>query len=133
MQEEMTLPPWIHYHGSTHPGELRQHWFPQATGLVTLSQHDEGRPQIMLEAMASGLPILASRLPAHENFIEHLQTGWLASSEKNFHDGIDWLSNLENNKEIASRARDWVLQEVGTWEDCAMRYIKSYNKLLENC
>lgn len=133
MQEDMTIPSWVHYHGSTHPAELREHWFPQATGLVTLSQHDEGRPQVMLEAMASGLPILASRLPAHEDFIEHLQTGWLASSEKTFQDGIEWLSKPENNRAIASGARAWVLREVGTWEDCARRYINSYNKLLGDC
>ena len=44
MQEEITLPPWIRYHGAVTPDTLIREWYPQATGMVTLSQHDEGRP-----------------------------------------------------------------------------------------
>ena len=132
MQENLKIPSWVHYHGSTHAAELREHWFPQAAGLITLSQHDEGRPQVMLEAMASGLPILASRLPAHDNFIKHIETGWLAASENEFQKGLEWLSKLANNRFISSEAKMWVHKEVGTWQDCAKRYIIEYNKLLTN-
>ncbi len=132
MQEDIKIPSWVHYHGSTYAAELREHWFPQAAGLITLSQHDEGRPQIMLEAMASGLPILASKLPAHDNFIKHLETGWLADSENEFQKGLEWLSKLSNNEAISSKAKTWVHKEVGNWQDCAKRYIAEYSKLLIN-
>lgn len=130
MQEDITIPEWVHYHGSTHPEALCKEWFPIATGLVTMSQHDEGRPQVMLEAMAAGLPIIASNLPAHSDFITHQQTGWLVDSINSFCDGIDWLSIPENNNHIAEEAHKWVKDEVGTWSDCAKRYGEIYHILL---
>jgi hypothetical protein len=69
MQEQLDLPQWVHYHGPASPETLMSEWFPQAHGLITLSQHAEGRPQVMLEAMAAGLPIVASALPAHRNTV----------------------------------------------------------------
>lgn len=131
MQEDLNIPEWVHYHGTTYPKDLQENWFPQAAGLITLSQHDEGRPQVMLEAMAAGLPILASLLPAHTDFITHQQTGWITDSQENFKDGIQWLTNSQNNELIATQAREWVKKEMGTWNDCAQRYINAYHSLLE--
>lgn len=129
-QEDVIIPDWVHYHGATYPKELQDNWFPMATGLITTSQHDEGRPQVMLEAMAAGVPIIASNIPAHSNFISHGKTGWLVDSEEDFHSGIQWLSSLENNTAIAFAARNWVKKEIGTWSDCSDRYLKEYRLLL---
>ena len=130
MQEDVNIPQWVNYHGPTYPEALQDDWFPGASGLITTSQHDEGRPQVMLEAMAAGVPIIASDIPAHRNFIRHQKTGWLVDSEEEFHSGIQWLSSLENNKAIAFAAREWVKKEVGTWSDCANRYLTVYRALL---
>jgi glycosyltransferase involved in cell wall biosynthesis len=130
MQENISIPRWVKYHGSTHPEALCKEWFPIATGLVTMSEHDEGRPQVMLEAMAAGLPIIASNLPAHSDFITHQKTGCLVDSINSFGEAIDWLSIPENNNKIAEKAHEWVKEEVGTWEDCAKRYVKIYKMLL---
>lgn len=129
-QEALEVPAWIHYHGATYPQELREQWFPRAAGLITLSQHDEGRPQVLLEAMAAGLPILASKLPAHNHLLTHQQTGWLAGSQDQFETGITWLSNDQQNERVSEASRNWVKQHIGTWEDCAQRYLRAYQMLL---
>lgn len=131
MQESLPIPDWVHYHGPTHPAQLEQDWFPNATGLLTLSQHDEGRPQVMLEAMASGLPILASRLPAHTGLIDHARTGWLVGDRDELIAGLRWLSDPLQNRKAGSAARDRVRNEIGTWDDCAHRYVQIYHSLLE--
>jgi len=131
MQEQLNIPNWVHYHGATYPKNLQENWFPQAAGLITLSQHDEGRPQVMLEAMAAGLPILASHIPAHSDFITHKQTGWLADSQESLIAGIQWLTNRQNNELVANQAQEWVKKEIGTWDDCAQRYINAYHSLLK--
>ncbi len=130
MQEEMEVPKWIHYHGSTYPEELQKKWFPGAVGLVTTSQHDEGRPQVMLEAMAAGLPIIASNIAAHQNFITHQDTGLLVDTQEEFSAGIRYLSDPIKNQAIATAARKWVEVEIGTWSDCADRYLDMYRTLL---
>jgi len=131
MQEKITIPEWVHYHGATHPAALHEQWFPQATGLITLSDHNEGRPQVLLEAMAAKLPIIASDIPAHRNIIEHRQTGWIAKTREGFQEGLKWLGNSDNNIRAGLVASEWVLQHVGTWNDCAERYLAAYEKLTE--
>lgn len=131
MQEQMALPAWVRYHGPTHPADLLRNWFPQASGLITLSRHDEGRPQVMLEAMAAGLPVIASDLPAHRDVVKHRQTGWLASNRDALSEALDWLEDSSNNEAAGQAARQWVRTSVGTWDDCAERYMKAYRDLME--
>lgn len=130
MQESVDLPAWVHYHGAASPDTLRDHWFPTATGLITLSQHAEGRPQVMLEAMASGLPILASALPAHASFLRHGDTGWLCDAPDTLAGGLAALEDAVTNARIGAAARAWAAREVGTWDDCAERYLRAYHRLL---
>lgn len=131
MQEAMALPAWVRYHGPASPEQLRTRWFPAATGLVTLSRHAEGRPQVMLEAMAAGVPIVASRLPAHENFLQHGTTGWLCDSADGFGAGLAAVEVRGTNARLGSAARAWAKGAVGTWDDCAARYAHTYRQLLE--
>lgn len=127
----ITVPDWVQYHGSTHPAALREEWFPRAAGLITLSRHDEGRPQVMLEAMAAGLPIIASTLPAHREIIKHEKTGMLVGSPQELQAALDFLADNSNNDMMGAAARAWVGGEIGTWDDCAGRYVAAYRDLLE--
>lgn len=131
MQEQLELPPWVQYHGPTHPQQLLEQWFPQACGLLTLSRHDEGRPQVMLEAMAAGLPVLASDLPAHRDMLQHQKTGWLAASRDDLAQGLDWLEQPAHNQATGLAARQWIKASIGTWDDCAGHYASAYRSLLE--
>lgn len=124
------IPNWLHYHGPTHPQELREIWFPQAAGLVTLSRHNEGRPQVVLEAMAASLPVIASVLPAHSDVISHHSTGMLVDSPAALAEALGFLATKHNNRDMGEAARAWVLANVGTWRDCAQRYLAVYQTLL---
>lgn len=130
MQDQIALPDWVHYHGPATPEQLASHWFPKAHGLVTLSKHTEGRPQVMLEAMAAGLPIIASDMPAHAGLVQQGATGELCSSPAGYSSALQKLEDSATNLQCGSNARAWVLQKVGTWDDCAGRYLALYNRLL---
>ena len=115
MQEQINIPNWVHYHGPASPEQLEKNWFRRAQGLITLSRHAEGRPQVMLEAMAAGLPILASRLPAHENIVFDGMTGWICDSQEQFASNLNQLESIEDNIRLGQNARslgcsgDWHL------------------------
>ncbi|MGA9827509.1 MAG: glycosyltransferase, partial [Rhodanobacteraceae bacterium] len=100
MQQNILVPNWVHYHGPANPESLCVEWFPMAKGLITLSQHAEGRPQVMLEAMAAGLPIIASRISAHEDLLQHATTGWLCDGADDVGDALDALHEETANREL---------------------------------
>lgn len=130
-EADIHIPSWVLYHGPTHPAALRSEWFPNAAGLITLSEHDEGRPQVMLEAMAAGLPVIASHLPAHNDLIEHKHSGMLIDTPADFINALEFLSDAANNRNMGIAAKQWVTTNVGTWQDCADRYLAAYHELLE--
>lgn len=127
----ITIPNWVRYHGPTHPAALACEWFPKASGLITLSRHDEGRPQVVLEAMASGLPVIASTLAAHREIIRHGETGMLVDSPEDLRAALNNLSCAPGNLAIGQAARAWVHECIGTWSDSAGRYLAAYRDLLE--
>lgn len=131
MQENMAVPGWVHYHGATHPAALCDEWFPQAAGLITLSRHDEGRPQVMLEAMAAGLPVIASDLPAHRDLIRQRETGCLVNGREELQPALQFLEMAESNRSIGQAARHWIKSTIGDWDDCAARYAACYKDLLK--
>lgn len=129
LQDSIVIPPWVNYHGPTHPKELESIWFPEATGIISLSNHDEGRPQVILEAMAAGLPVVASHLPAHNDVIDDGKTGRLVRSKIEFRQAIIELAEPTNNQCIGAAAKMWLKTNVGTWADCAKRYQLAYQEL----
>lgn len=86
----------------------------------------------MLEAMAAGLPVLASDLPAHRDMLQHRQTGWIAANRDELCNGLAWLEGPVNNQTAGQAARQWAKDSIGTWDDCAGRYAAAYQSLLEN-
>jgi len=125
-QENLPIPEWIIYKGATCPEELEKKWFPSAAGLITLSRHDEGRPQVILEAMAAGIPVIASDLAAHRDMVIHGKTGWIVTASEDLKQAIDFISIPENNRRMGAAAKNWIKEQIGTWEDCARRYEAAY-------
>jgi len=130
-QEQLPLPNWIVQHGPTNPDELRNRWFPSAAGLLTLSRHHEGRPQVIVEAMAAGVPVIASHTPAHAEVIQNGYNGWLVSNREELENALVQAEDPISANEVGNSARRWVRKHVGTWEDYATRCVSAYHDLLE--
>lgn len=122
-QAGVALPDWVHFHGPASAEALATRWFPEATGLVTLSRHAEGLPQVVLEAMAAGLPVVASPLPAHRGVVRPGDTGWLVESFEGFAAALAEAEAPEANRRAGEAGRRLVRERMGTWDDCALRYL----------
>lgn len=130
MQESIHLPEWLSYHGPVSQSDLLAKWFPSATGLVSLSRHPEGRPQVMLEAMAAGLPIVASALPAHCSLLEPSGAGIVCKSQDEFGLALEEIEQPESGVRFSAAGRAFAMQNFGTWDTCAARYAAIYRRLL---
>jgi glycosyltransferase involved in cell wall biosynthesis len=128
-QQSVAVPAWVHYHGAASADELAQKWFPTAQGLLTLSRHAEGRPQVVLEAMAAGLPVVASPLAAHSGVVEHQRTGWLVDSPAALVSALSEAEDPLRNEAVGAAAKARVLAEAGTWDDAARRYLSILQSL----
>lgn len=128
-QGGVRIPDWVNHHGPCGLDDLKQHWFPKISGLVSLSAHSEGMPQVILEAMAASVPVIASPIDAHSDVIRHGENGWLAGSRDQFASGLEWLSNENVNMKAGNAAREAIRSSCGTWDDAAERYMEIYEEL----
>ena len=101
-----------------------------AAGMIALSRHSEGRPQVLLEAMAAGLPVIASGIAAHRDIIRHRVNGWIVDTPSDLKEAVSAISITNFNTQIGSTAREWVLSNIGSWDDCAERYIQAYRDIV---
>lgn len=129
MQESIAVPDWIRYHGPADADTLAREWFPIATGLISLSRHAEGRPQVMLEAMAAGVPIIASRTPAHADLVRDGATGLLCDTREAFASVLTRVEDPHTNAQFGAAARAVARAEYGTWDDCVARYLAVHRSL----
>jgi glycosyltransferase involved in cell wall biosynthesis len=86
----------------------------------------------VLEAMASGTPVIASRLDALPEVVVHGETGFLVTPG-DVGELRDRLAQLLADRALATRmggrGREVVLEQF-TWEACARRCLAAYDELL---
>ena len=86
----------------------------------------EGMPNAVMEAMASGLPVVASDIPAHRALLRDGETGYLARSATEFSDRIArLLSDASDHARLANRAREFARSEF-TFERVSRRHLELY-------
>jgi glycosyltransferase involved in cell wall biosynthesis len=84
----------------------------------------------MIEAMAAGLPVIASHLPAHADLIRDAKTGWLVDSRAALVEALREAETPSRARAVGLGAQAWVRTQIGTWDDCAARCIDAYRGLL---
>ncbi len=67
----------VRYHGAVAPEQMPE--FMGRTDVFVFASFAEGRPNVVLEAMAAGLPVLASSIPAVQDLIRPGKEGLLFS------------------------------------------------------
>ncbi len=103
----------------------------QAT-LLVLSSLWEGMPNVVLEAMANGLPVVASDVDGVRELIEHEVTGWLVPPADSSALAITLASALSDSKQrqaIADSAQILVA-EAFTWTSVVGEYDRVLRSLL---
>jgi glycosyltransferase involved in cell wall biosynthesis len=120
----------IHFAGWL-TGDALVRQYQQANLYVAPSRH-EGMPNVVLEAMASGLPVMASDIAGNEELVESRVNGMLVppGDVQALQNSLrEILSKPEKQQEmgIASRKR---VEDTYTWSVMADRYLDIMNNLV---
>ena len=88
----------------------------------------DGLPNVILEAMASGLPVVGSRVSGLPTAISEGVNGWLVEEGNSADLGralLEALSNRDGSKRFGAEARRRAQREF-SWESVAARYRQTY-------
>ncbi|MES2789296.1 MAG: glycosyltransferase [Planctomycetota bacterium] len=105
------------------PGLLRA-----AQGFV-LSSHWEGMPNVVLEALAAGLPVLSTNVEGISEIIVDGETGWIVPAGADFTTRWDAVLQSPDRAKIAAAGQQRV-REHFSWDAMAARYTELYDGLL---
>jgi glycosyltransferase involved in cell wall biosynthesis len=100
---------------------------------LVLASRSEGRPNVVIEAMAAGVPVVASDIDGVREMIVHGERGLLfpVGDERQL---AAHLRRLMDDPELARRlsanARQWVDDQGLTWENAARRYAELYHDVI---
>ena len=98
-----------------------------------LSSESEGRPNVVMEAMAAGLPVVTTKLPGIVEFVAHNENGLLfdIGDSTRLRDLLNILkSNLELRTALGRSAYDYLVSHNMNWNNTANKYADLYQALL---
>jgi glycosyltransferase involved in cell wall biosynthesis len=106
--------------------------YSMADVFVTTSLEDN-LPNMVMEAMACGTPVVAFNTGGVPEMVDHLQNGYLASlaSAQGIANGISEILYVADAKKLAANARQKVLDNY-TNDKVAKQYIELYRSVLSN-
>ena len=105
----------------------------QAADLLILPSRSEGRPNVVLEAQACGLPVIATRVGGTPELICDGENGLLVESGDP--DGLargigELMDDPERRQQLGQAGRYTILQDGLTWDTCANRMQDVYREAL---
>jgi glycosyltransferase involved in cell wall biosynthesis len=105
-------------------------WYHRSTLFLFPSRH-EGMPNAVLEAMASGLPVVATRIAGNEELVVDGFTGRLVNPEDvpSLRDGLrEMLTDVQAREQMGRAARTRVEMEY-SWMNTARQYAELLERI----
>ncbi|HEY7380646.1 MAG TPA: glycosyltransferase family 4 protein, partial [Gaiella sp.] len=98
-------PPSVSFRGSVPPGAI-PNILSRARALLVPSRCYEGQPRVVLEALAAGVPIVASRIGSLPEIIDHAANGLLVDpdDEPGWREAIDRLCDDDESERLGEGA-----------------------------
>ncbi len=118
----------VHFRGAASYDELLSTY--QTADIFTLMSESEGMACVMLEAMATGLPLVASRAPGNDELVRHGENGFLIDPNDT-RQLADCLTQLVNDAALRGRMAQRSLELIRPydWRQIALHYDQLYQSI----
>lgn len=93
--------------------------------VFVLSSRSEGRPNVVVEALAGGLPVISTDLEGVQGMVRNGDTGWLVAVDDPDALAVALDQAVTDRVELqrrGERARAFARSQIGTWTDTARCY-----------
>jgi glycosyltransferase involved in cell wall biosynthesis len=93
--------------------------------VFVLSSRSEGRPNVVVEALAGGLPVISTDLEGVQGMVKDGDTGWLVAVDDTDALAVALDQAAADRTELhrrGERARTFARTQIGTWADTARCY-----------
>lgn len=106
---EQTKPDNLTFHG--HQTSMDNAW--KAIDVLVIPSRYEGLPMAALEAMARGIPVIASKVGNLPQLINHQDNGYIAQDETDLQTClVDWIALSDQKKAgMAEKARNTIIEQ----------------------
>lgn len=104
-----------------------------AVDVVLLPSRQDNLPNMGVEAMACGVPVVAFNTCGLPDIVQHKSNGWLADAfdTAHFSEGISWvLENEERKRTLSQNARKYAIKHFSS-EEIANKHYNFYKSILE--
>lgn len=130
---EKNLSGKVRFHGAVAPERMPE--FMAKADVFVFASFAEGRPNVVLEAMAAGLPVLASSIPAVQDLITPGKEGLLfppGDARQLAAQMTRLLSRPAERRSMGEQARRTVAALGLSWEETGRRYAALYKAALNS-
>ena len=106
----------------------------QEANLFVYPSRHEGMPNVVLEAMATGLPVIASNIAGNEELVLHGKTGLLVQSDdlSGLREAIRELILAPGRRRKMGATAQKRVEEQYTWANTATQYIEVFENIMES-
>ena len=120
----------VHFRGGVSPDCIPFEF--QKADVFVLPSIVEGMPNVVLEAMASGIPVVATRIPGSQELVIDGQTGLLVPHSSPAELGRALLRLIEDRRGREQMGRNGRSSaESKSWRHVADAYLKTFERVLE--
>ncbi|WP_455199858.1 glycosyltransferase family 4 protein [Kaarinaea lacus] len=132
LSRELGVARYVEFTGLVDPENI-VNYLQQSDSLV-LTSSSEGKPNVVLEAFAAGLPVIASDIDGVKEMIGNNENGLLYESGSDKMLTAKLLELFRNEslyRTYSENGRKYILQNKLLWGDTGHRYATLYNSLVE--
>jgi glycosyltransferase involved in cell wall biosynthesis len=118
----------VSFLGNISPQDIPHHF--SKADVFILASYSEGRPNVILESLAAGVPVIATQIDGVTELIKENITGllFLPGDSEQLAKQIGRLkNNRELGNELAKRGQDLILGSGLLWSKVGNRYAEIYN------